>query len=68
MGAPGDARLDAENRALVAQLCAARPRLLGLKPAAEVIPGLAANLVLHAGPPIAWRDMTPAMRAGWPPT
>lgn len=55
--------LDWENRDLLETLCAARPRLRGVKPAAEVVPGLRPGVILHAGPPIAWPEMTPAMQA-----
>lgn len=59
--APAD--LDRENRELLETLCAARPKLLGVKPAREVVPGMTAKTLLHAGPPIAWPVMTPAMQA-----
>ena len=57
------ASLDEENRILFAKLAAAQPRLLDVLPAGEAIPGFTAELVLHAGPPIAWQNMTPAMQA-----
>src|ERR1039457_254006 len=57
------ASLDEQNRALFAKLAAAQPRLLDILPAGEAIPGFTAELVLHAGPPIEWRNMTPAMQA-----
>jgi hypothetical protein len=57
------ARLDAENGILFDRLCGARPRLVDVAPAGEAIPGYAADLILHAGPPLAWAEMTPAMQA-----
>jgi len=57
------ASLDEQNRTLFAKLAAAQPRLLDVLPAGEAIPGFTAELVLHAGPPIAWQNMTPAMQA-----
>jgi hypothetical protein len=51
------------NRAVFEALCRARPRLLGLAPARDAIPDFVEDLILHAGPPIAWRDMRPAMQA-----
>lgn len=55
--------LDGENRDLLETLCAVRPHLRGVKPAAEVVPGLRPGVILHAGPPIVWPEMTPAMQA-----
>ncbi|MEX0923376.1 MAG: DUF1116 domain-containing protein [Rhodovibrionaceae bacterium] len=58
-----EADLERQNRSLLDILCAARPRLTGLKPALQAVPGMAENRILHAGPPIAWAQMTPAMQA-----
>lgn len=55
--------LDAANRAVVERLFEARPFLIGMALAGEVIPGMHPNLVLHAGPPVAWAKMVPAMQA-----
>ena len=54
---------DDANQIVFRALCAARPELIGVAPAETVIPGMRKQLVLHAGPPIAWADMTPAMQA-----
>ena len=54
---------DEQNRILFERLCAARPRLIDVMAAGEAIPGYAADLILHAGPPIAWTQMTAAMQA-----
>jgi hypothetical protein len=43
------------NRAVFEALCRARPRLIGLVPARDAIPDFFDDLILHAGPPIAWR-------------
>lgn len=51
------------NRRVFDALCAAKPHLLGIAAAGDVIPGFEPDLVLHAGPPIAWESMPPAMRA-----
>lgn len=56
-------RLDSENKTLFDILTKARPHLLGLAAAIDVIPGMERNLVLHAGPPIGWSEMTEAMKA-----
>ena len=55
--------LDAQNKVLFDTLCAAKPRLLGIASAIDVLPGFHRKLVLHAGPPIGWDDMQPAMQA-----
>ena len=47
----------------VERLAAARPMLLDVVPAAEVVPHLAGGGVCHAGPPIAAADMCKPMRA-----
>lgn len=51
------------NAALFEKLCAAQPMLLGVAPAIEVVPGMTADTILHAGPPVTWAAMTPAMKA-----
>ena len=55
--------LDLENEALFKILINAKPRLLGLAAAIDVIPGMERNLILHAGPPINWSEMSAAMKA-----
>src|SRR5436305_1043683 len=42
------------NRTAVERMTSARPMLTGIARARDVIPGLADDLLLHAGPPIAW--------------
>jgi len=54
---------DQQNAKVLAALHGARPHLVSLARAGEVIPELDDGLVLHAGPPITWNDMVPAMRA-----
>lgn len=54
---------DQQNGALINALHSARPHLVGLERAGDVIPELDRGLVLHAGPPIGWQDMVPAMKA-----
>ena len=50
------------NRAAVARILEARPVLTAIRTAAEVLPGLGARTILHAGPPIAWARMCGPMR------
>lgn len=55
--------IDQANAAVIAELKKARPRLVGVEPAATCIPALReGTTLLHAGPPIAWPDMTGPMR------
>jgi Protein of unknown function (DUF1116) len=63
MDSENSALLDEQNKMLFERLCAARPRLIDVAPAGKAIPGYFPELVLHAGPPIAWTAMTPAMQA-----
>jgi hypothetical protein len=48
-----DARRDAANRTAVGRMTAVRPRLVDVRPAAELV-GLGRHQLLHAGPPIGW--------------
>lgn len=55
--------LNQANAAVIAELKKARPHLVDVKPAADCIPALREGMtLLHAGPPIAWADMTGPMR------
>ncbi len=40
----------------------ARPVLMGVAKAIEVIPGMRDDLLLHAGPPVTWERMAGPMR------
>jgi hypothetical protein len=46
------------------RMVASHPWLVGVRPAAEVVPGLRKNLILHAAPPAAWKDMSDLLRGG----
>jgi hypothetical protein len=50
------------NRTAVEHMMSARPMLTTLGLAAEVIPGLRPDLLLHAGPPIDWERMSGPLR------
>ena len=54
--------IDAANREAVARLTTARPLLVDVARAGDVIPGMRPNLLLHAGPPIAWPEMSGPLR------
>lgn len=49
--------LDAANAEALELIRTGRPRLVEMGIAGDVIPGMEANMVLHAGPPIAWDRM-----------
>jgi hypothetical protein len=54
--------IEAANQEATTRLIEARPVLVGLGRAREVIPGMRDNLILHAGPPIAWDRMSGPLR------
>jgi len=57
-----DSRVDHANQEAVQRMLAARPRLVDVRPAGEVIPGMHKHLLLHAGPPITWERMSGPLR------
>lgn len=59
-----DDEVEAANALALERLQAARPMLVGVGRAGDLIPGLPARTVLHAGPAIAWQDMCPAQQHG----
>ena len=52
----------AANRRALERIMSARPLLVDVRPAAEVVPGLTSRSILHAGPPIEWTRMCGPMR------
>ena len=54
--------VDAANREALARLLAARPVLVDVRSALEVVPGMTRDTILHAGPPIAWERMSGPLR------
>lgn len=50
--------IDSANTTAVTRMMEARPVLVGLGKAIDVIPGMRPNLILHAGPPITWERMS----------
>ncbi|HZO96938.1 MAG TPA: DUF1116 domain-containing protein [Gaiellaceae bacterium] len=52
------------NERALAGVLACTPRLAGVRPALEVVPGMRPELVLHAGPPAGWEELAPPLRAG----
>ncbi|QBD82761.1 DUF1116 domain-containing protein [Ktedonosporobacter rubrisoli] len=57
-----DARIEQANHQAVQRMIAARPRLVDVRPAREVIPDMQTNVFLHAGPPISWERMSGPLR------
>jgi Protein of unknown function (DUF1116) len=54
--------IDRANTAAVQRVLEATPALVGAGQALGTIPGMADDLLLHAGPPIAWERMSGPMR------
>jgi hypothetical protein len=54
--------IEQANREATERMIEARPVLIGLGRARDVIPGMRDDLLLHAGPPIAWERMAGPMR------
>jgi len=54
--------IDEANQLAVKRILDSQPVLVGIAPASEVIPGMRRNLILHAGPPIAWERMSGPLR------
>ena len=54
--------IDAANHSAVERMMEARPILTGIGVARDLISGMHENLLLHAGPPIAWQEMSGPLR------
>jgi hypothetical protein len=54
--------IDAANQEVVSRLKRGQPVLAGMGLARDVIPGMHARLLLHAGPPVEWERMCGPMR------
>ncbi len=54
--------IEQANRLAVDRMMDARPVLVGIESARDVIPGMRSNLMLHAGPPITWDRMCGPVR------
>jgi hypothetical protein len=57
-----DPRIDAANERAVKRMLAARPKLVDVRPASEVVPGMTRQTLFHAGPPITWERMCGPLR------
>ena len=49
--------IDDANTEALRRIMAGRPAIVGVALARDVIPGMAENMILHAGPPITWDRM-----------
>src|SRR5215470_9353137 len=49
--------IDAANAQALQRLYAARPYLVAIRPARELLPQLREYTILHAGPPVRWEAM-----------
>ncbi len=54
--------IDSANATAVERIIEARPVLTGLSRALDLVPGMHENLLLHAGPPIAWEQASGPLR------
>ncbi len=57
-------RIAKANRKALNRILAARPALVGMGIALDVVPGMRKDLILHAGPPVSWDRMCGPMRGG----
>ncbi len=55
-------RIEAANERAVRRMLEARPRVVDVLPAQEVVPGMHAHAIFHAGPPITWERMCGPLR------
>src|SRR5215475_14835339 len=54
--------IDAANEQALQRIYAARPYLVAVHPARELLPELKADTILHAGPPVTWEAMCGPMQ------
>jgi hypothetical protein len=55
-------QIEKANTKAIKKILAGKPKLIGMGKALDTIPGMKANLILHAGPPISWERMCGPMR------
>jgi len=56
------AKIEEANQEAVARIQRAKPTLIDVSTAGEVIPGMKKNMILHAGPPVTWEKMCGPVR------
>lgn len=64
MASPKMRVVEEANRRAIKRVLASDPWLVGVKPAREVVRGLAPNMILHAAPPTTWDEMCDLLRGG----
>jgi hypothetical protein len=55
-------KIQAANDEVLNTIKTAQAKLIGVKQAINVIPGMTKTTILHAGPPVAWEDMAGPMK------
>jgi hypothetical protein len=55
-------RIEAANERAARRMLEARPVLVDVRPASEVVPGMSRRTIFHAGPPITWERMCGPLR------
>jgi hypothetical protein len=55
-------KIEEANREAASRFLRAKPTLVDISTAGEAIPGMKRNMILHAGPPVAWGNMCGPMR------
>jgi hypothetical protein len=57
-----NAKIEEANQEAVSRIQRAKPALIDVSIAGEAIPGMKRNMILHAGPPVAWERMCGPMK------
>lgn len=60
--APLKERIDAANDEALERMVKSQPVLIDIRPARDVVPGMTEDMILHAGPPVAWERMCGPVR------
>lgn len=55
-------QIEAANREVISRLKSAKPVLIGMDLARNVVPGMTDHTILHSGPPISWNQMCGPMK------
>ena len=55
-------KIDIANKKATERIINSEPLLYDLRRAIETVPGMGKRMILHAGPPIKWKDMTGALQ------
>ncbi len=55
-------KIEVANKEAVQRILNAKPMLIGMGKAIDVVPGMKKNLILHAGPPVTWDRMCGPMK------